>query len=187
MPHRLTRGFFIVKRQINNKEMAQTNKTTEPKVRKVRGTGIYLGDEFTFKPTEEGSPSQLNVKTCRGGKTFETTSETKPQRVAHLSCAADSPDPWTEYTDKLRQLGIKPLSEQKLSQKQRLVNEGGMQVYLNVQQGHLTYQGSIDLTRSLNWQSELMRQLQVIVRTLPVNEKFTKVVNKLKKGGLSHV
>lgn len=32
-----------------------------------------------------------------------------------------------------------------------------------------------------------MRQLQVIVRTLPVNEKFTKVVNKLKKGGLSHV
>ena len=47
--------------------MAQTNKTTEPKVRKVRGTGIYLGDEFTFKPTEEGSPSQLNIQAYRRG------------------------------------------------------------------------------------------------------------------------
>lgn len=167
--------------------MAQTNKTTQPKPRKVRGTGIYLGDEFTFKPTEEGSPSQLNVKTCRGGKTFETTSEKKPQRVAHLSCAADSPDPWTEYTDKLRLLGIKPLTEQKLSQKQRLVNEGGMEIYLDAKQGHLTYQGSIDLTRNQNWQSEVMRQLQVIVRTLPACERFTKFVIKLKKGGHSHV
>lgn len=167
--------------------MAQTNKITEPKARKVRGTGIYLGDEFTFKPTEQGEPAQLNVKTCRGGKTFETTSEKKPQRVAHLSCPADAADPWTEYTDRLRLLGIKPLQEQKLSQKQRLVSEGGMEIYLDAKQGRLLYQGSIELTKGLNWQSEVMRQLQVIVRTLPVNERFAKVVNKLKKGGQHHV
>lgn len=156
-------------------------KKTQPTSRKVRGTGIYTGDEFTFKPTEEGSPSQLNVKTCKGGKTFITTSERKPQRVAHLSCNADSPDPWSEYTDRLRLLGIKPLKEQTLSARQRLVAEGGMEIFLNAKEAELTYQGHIDLTASRNWQSDVMRQLQIIVRTLPANEKFNKVIKTIKK------
>ena len=47
--------------------MTQTT-NTQPKPRKLRGWATYEGDEFTFKPTEEGSPSQLNVKTCKGAK-----------------------------------------------------------------------------------------------------------------------
>lgn len=161
----------------------------ESKLKKirVRGTGTYdpADNSFGFVAFNEGSPSQLDVKTCRGGKTFLTTSESNPQKVVHLSCAAKSPDPWTEYTDKLRLLGIKPLQEQPLPQKQRLVSEGGMEVYLDAKNGQMLYQGRIDLMQSLNWQSEVMRQLQIIVRTLPVHKKFTEIINKIRKGGKS--
>ena len=159
------------------------NNQTKPKPRKLRGWATYEGDEFAFRPCEEGEPTQLNVKTCKGGKTYETTSETKPQRVVHLSCPANTADLWHEYISQLQKLGIKPVKEEKLSEKQRLVNEGGMQVFLNATQGQLTYQGTIDLSRSTNWQSELMRQLQLIVRSLPVQEKFNKVITSLKKKG----
>lgn len=161
--------------------MAKIKNELQPKPRRVRGTGIYLGDEFTFRPNEEGQPTQLEVKTCRGGKTFLTTSEKKPQKVVHLSCEANSPDPWTEYTDKLRLLGIKPQGEQQQPVKQRIVCEGGMEVFFNAKQRQLIYQGSIDLTHNCNWQSEVMRQLQIIVRTLPINKKFSSVINQLKK------
>ncbi len=157
------------------------NNQTKPKPRKLRGWGSFEGDEFAFRPCEEGEPTQLNVRTTTGGKVFNTTSAKKPLQVAHLSCPADAADPWHEYIAQLKRLGIKPLKEQKLPEKQRLMDEGGMQVFLNATQGQLTYQGCIDLSKQRNWQSELMRQLQLVVRTLPVQEKFKQVINKLKK------
>lgn len=165
--------------------MAHNNANTinQPKPRKVRGTGIYVGDEFTFTPCAQGEPAQLNVKTCKGGKLFDTTSEKSPLKVAHLTCAADAADPYAEYTSQLEKLGIKPQDQQQLPEKQRLVCDGGMEVYLDTKKGFLTYQGSIDLSKTLNWQSEVMRQLQIIVRTLPVHEKFKKIISKLKRGG----
>ena len=144
----------------------------------------YEGDEFTFKPCEQGEPAQRNVKAVKGAKTYETTSEKKPLKVAYLTCSADSADPYTEYVSQLDSLGIKPQTKQQLPESLRLVDEGGMQVFLNQKQGTLTYQGSIDLGKTLNWQSDVMRQLQIIVRTLPIHEKFKKLINKLKKGGL---
>lgn len=163
--------------------MEKQNITQPNKPRKVRGTGIYMGDEFSFKPSEQGEPAQLNVKTCKGGKTFETTSETKPLKVAHLTCPANAADPYSEYTAQLERLGIKPQQPQQLPDIQRLVNEGGMTVYLDSRQNSLVFQGTIDLTKSLNWQSEVMRQLQIIVRTLPACENFKKLITKIKKGG----
>lgn len=157
----------------------QTTKPSQP--RKVRGWASYSGDEFTFKPSEEGTPSQLNVRSIKGAKVFTTTSETKPKRVAHLSCPADAPDPYAEYVGQLLKLGIKPQEEQHLPEKQRLVSEGGITLFLNEKDGLLSYQGCIDLSKSTNWQSELMRQLQVVVRTLPVNKTFVSTIKKLKK------
>ncbi len=162
--------------------MATTN-NFEPKPRRVRGTATYLGDEFSFRPTEQGEPAQLNVRSCKGGKTFETTSETKPLKVAHLTCPANAADPYSEYISQLERLGIRPQKEQKMPEKQRLVSEGGMEVYLNNKEGILTFQGTIDLKKSLNWQSEVMRQLQTIMRSLPAEKKFTQLIAKLKKGG----
>ena len=164
--------------------MAQNNTNNQPKLRRVRGTGIYEGDEFTFKPCEQGEPAQRNVKAVKGAKTYETSSEKKPLKVAYLTCSADSADPYTEYISQLDSLGIKPQTKQQLPESQRLVDEGGMQVYLNQKQGTLTYQGCIDLGKTLNWQSDVMRQLQIIVRTLPIHEKFKKIINKIRKGVL---
>ena len=159
-------------------------KIDQPKALKVKGTGIFEGDNFTFKPAEQGEPTQKNVRTTKGGKLYETTSETKPLQVAHLSCPANAADPWQEYTSQLERLGVKPKTPQQLPQKQRLVSEGGMEIFLDAKECQLTYQGSINLNQHKNWQSEVMRQLQLIVRTLPGDEKFKKVMNKIKKGGI---
>lgn len=153
------------------------------KTRKCRGWATYKGDEFSFKPSESGEPAQVNVRTTTGAKTYETTSEKTPLKVAHLTCSANAADPWQEYISQLERLGIKPQTMQQVPEKQRLVNEGGIQVFLDAKQGQLTYQGNINLGQTQNWQSELMHQLQVIVRTLPAHTLFTKTLTSFKKKG----
>ena len=159
--------------------------TTKPKSpRTVRGTAtIHDDDRIEFKPYGQGETTQKNLKACRGGKLFTTTSETKPLQVAHLSCPANAADPYAAYLSQLEKLGVKPQEAHPMPARQRLVNDGGMEVFLNARKGVLTYQGCIDLTATRNWQSDLMRQLQIIVRTLPGEEKFKRVINKIKKGG----
>ena len=159
------------------------NNQSKSKPRKLRGWGSFEGDEFAFRPCEQGEPTQVNVKTCRGGKTYETTSEKKPQRVAHLSCPADAADPWREYTTQLKRLGIKPQTPQQ-PETTRVVKENGLECYLDEQTLELTVQTTLALpTHFRNWQAELLRQVQLVVRRLPANENFNKVINNLKKGG----
>ena len=164
------------------------DKQTQPKPIRVKGTGIFEGDSFAFRPSEQGEPTQLNVKSCKGGKTYLTTSEKKPQQVAHLSCAADSPDPWAEYTDSLRKLGIKPLNPVPQPSQQRVVAEEGLTCWLNEEKGSLTFTGTIDLSRHpRDWQAEVLRQVQLVVRRLPASDKFNKMINSIKKGGKQNV
>ena len=163
--------------------MANEQLNEKPKPRKLRGWATYEGDEFTFKPSEQGEPAQLNVRTCKGGKLFTTTSEKAPLQVAHLSCPADTADLYAEYVGQLERLGIKPQKERLMPVKQRLVSEGGVEVFLDDKEGVLTYQGSINLKLTRNWQPEVLRQLQVIMRTLPAEERFIKLISKIKKEG----
>ena len=163
--------------------MTQTT-NTKPKPRKVRGTGTYVGDEFTFTPYEQGVPIQRNVKTTKGGKVYETCSEKKPLKVAYLTCAADTADPWSEYTNQLKKLGVRPEKPVELPTEQRVVNEQGLQCWLNEENGTMTFSGTIDLSRnSNNWQAETLRLVQLVVRRLPACESFNKLINKIKKGG----
>lgn len=156
---------------------------SKPKPRKMRGVATYEGDDFSFRPCEQGEPAQLNVKTCKGGKTYETTSEKKPQRVAHLSCPADAADPWQEYNAQLKKLGIKPQTPQQ-PETTRVVKENGLECYLDEQTQELTVQTTLSLpTHFRNWQAELLRQVQLVVRRLPANETFNKTINNLKKQG----
>ena len=159
----------------------ESKNTKSPKPRKLRGWATYEGDDFFFRPCEEGSPSQLNVKTCKGGKTYETTSEKKPQRVAHLTCPTDAADPWQEYTSQLRKLGIKPQKPQKEPNTQRVVAEEGLQCWLDTQKQEVTFMGTISLERHFrSWQAELLRQVQLIVRRLPASEQFNKTLKNIK-------
>ena len=157
---------------------------TKPKPRKVRGTGTYLGDEFTFTPYEQGEPAQRNVKTTKGGKVYETCSEKKPMKVAYLTCAADSADPWNEYTSQLKKLGIKPQKPQQQPDTLRVVKEQGLECWLDEEKNEMTFTGTIDLSKhSRDWQAEVLRQVQLVVRRLPASERFNKVINLIKNGG----
>lgn len=157
------------------------NNQKKPKPRKLRGWATYEGDEFAFRPCEEGEPTQLNVKTCKGGKTYETTSAKKPLQVAHLSCPADAADPWHEYISQLQKLGIKPQQPMQQPESTRVVNENGLQVWLDTQRAELMVSSTLNLnTHYKNWQAELLRQVQLVVRRLPASNQFTKVINDIK-------
>ena len=164
--------------------MAQTDNNSKPKPRRVRGTGTYMGDEFTFTPYEQGEPAQLNVKTCKGGKTYQTSSEKKPMKVAYLTCASDAADPWNEYTSQLKKLGIKPLKPVTLPDSLRVVNESGLQCWLDEEKGEVTFTGTVNLGKhSRDWAAEVLRQVQLVVRRLPACERFNKVINLIKNSG----
>lgn len=164
--------------------MAQTNSNAKPKPRKVRGTGTYVGDGFTFTPYEQGEPTQRNVKTTKGGKVYETSSEKKPLKVAYLTCAADAADPWNEYTSQLKKLGVKPVKPVALPDSLRVVKENGLECWLNEDKHEMTFRGTIDLGKHhRDWQAEVLRQVQLVVRRLPASDKFNKVINNIKNGG----
>ena len=169
--------------------MSQTNNNSKPKPRKVRGTGTYVGDEFTFTPYEQGEPTQRNVKTTKGGKVYDTCSEKKPMKVAYLTCAADAADPWSEYTSMLKKLGVKPQKPQQQPDSLRVVAENGLECWLDEEKNEMTFTGRIDLSRhSRDWQAEVLRQVQLVVRRLPASDRFNKLVNNIKKsGGQNHV
>lgn len=163
--------------------MTQTT-NTKPKPRKVRGTGTYIGDEFTFTPYEQGEPTQRNVKTTKGGKVYDTCSEKKPMKVAYLTCAADAADPWSEYTSQLKKLGVKPQKPVTLPDTLRVVKEPGLECWLDETKNEMTFTGTIDLGKhSRDWQAEVLRQVQLVVRRLPASERFNKLVSNIKNNG----
>lgn len=153
---------------------------------KIRGTATLNleTNEFGFKPFEKGESTQRNVKTTKGGKVYETCSERKPKMVAYLTCDANAADPWSEYINQLKKLGVKPQKPVELPTEQRVVNEQGLECWLNEKQGKLTFTGTIDLTRhNRDWQAETLRLVQLVVRRLPACETFNKIINEVKKGG----
>lgn len=158
------------------------NNSTKPKPRKLRGWATYEGDEFAFRPCEEGEPTQLNVRSVKGGKVFTTTSAKKPLQVAHLSCPADAADPWQEYTSQLKKLGIKPQSPAKQPETTRVVQEGDLQCWLDAKKAELTVRSTLDLNEHFrNWQAELLRQVQLVVRRLPASKQFNETISDIKK------
>ncbi len=165
--------------------MTQTS-NPQPKPRKVRGTGIYLGDGFTFKPSEEGPSSQTNVKTCAGGGKRWTTIGADPSKMISLKSKESSAD---QYADFVRQFDaltrdLKPKKPVVLPDSLRVVKEQGLECWLDEEKSEMTFTGTIDLSRhSRDWQAEVLRQVQLVVRRLPASERFNKVINNIKNGG----
>lgn len=165
------------------------NKTDMKKTKvKVRGTGTYdlETSEFGFKPFEEGPSSQANVKNCKGGgKSWETVGS-DPSLMLSLKCKKSSPDAYAELSKQFNQLtkDIKTEKLVELPSEQRVVNEQGLECWLNEGKQEMAFMGTIDLSRhSRDWQAEVLRQVQLVVRRLPASESFNKVINKIKKGG----
>lgn len=165
--------------------MDKTKKETK-KV-KVRGTGTYDPEtnKFGFEPFNEAPSTQTNVKTCVGGGKRWTTTGSDPSKMITLKVKESSPDQYADFVKQFEALtrDLKPKKPVALPETQRVVDEDGLQCWLNEAKGELTFTGTISLTKNCrNWQAEVLRQVQLIVRRLPASEKFNKVISNIKNG-----
>jgi hypothetical protein len=101
-----------------------------------------------------------------------------------LKCKDSSPDPYAELSRQFAALtkDMKPKKPVEQPTEQRVVAEGGLQCWLNTETGELAFSGSIDLTKHIrDWAAEVLRQVQLMVRRLPANERFNTVIKTIKK------
>lgn len=164
----------------------ETSNKKKKKLR-VRGTATIdpATNEFGFTPFSDGPSSQTNVKNCKGGgKSWETTGS-DPSRMITLKTKMSSPD---QYSDVLAQFealtrDLKPKKPVALPDNLRVVKEQGLECWLDETKNELTFSGTIDLSKNCrNWQAEVLRMVQLVVRRLPSNENFNRLINTLKKG-----
>ena len=161
---------------------------TKDKKIKARGTGCFNPEDnsFAFTPFNEAPSTQKDVKTCAGGGKRWTTTGADPSRMISLKCKESSPDQYADLRAQFDALtkDLKPQKPKQQPESQRVVSEEGLECWLDAQTLELTVQSALNLgTHYRNWQAELLRQVQLIVRRLPANETFNKTINNLKKGG----
>ena len=166
--------------------MNQTD--TKSKKVKVRGTGTFdpATNEFGFAPFNDAPSTQTQVKTCAGGGKRWTTTGADPSKMFTLKTKESSAD---QYADVLRQFNaltkdMKPKKPIEQPQEQRVVNESGLQCWLDEEKGEVTFTGTVNLGKhSRDWAAEVLRQVQLVVRRLPACERFNKVINLIKNSG----
>ncbi|MCR5819007.1 MAG: hypothetical protein K6F89_07920 [Prevotella sp.] len=155
---------------------------------KARGSATFdpSDNSFEFTAFNEAPSTQTNVKSCKGGgKTWETTGS-DPSRMITLKTKVSSAD---QYADVLAQFNaltkdLKPKAPVTPPDLLRVVSEQGLECWLDEKKGELTFTGTISLSRhSRDWQAEVLKQVQLVVRRLPASERFNKVINQIKNGG----
>lgn len=165
--------------------MEQKEKTKKVK---VRGTGTYDPEtnKFGFEPFNEAPSTQTNVKTCVGGGKRWITTGSDPSKMITLKSKESSPDQYADFVKQFEALtrDLKPKKPLTPPENQRVVDEDGLECWLNEAKGELTFTGTVNLSKNYrNWQAEVLRQVQLVVRRLPANERFNKVISNLKNGG----
>jgi hypothetical protein len=156
---------------------------------KVRGVGSYDPEtkKFGFEPFNEAPSTQTDVKNCLGGGKTWITTGADPSRMVSLKCKASAPDQYGDLVSQFNALtkDLKPQKPVTLPDSLRVVKEQGLECWLDEGKNELSFTGTIDLSRhSRDWQAEVLRQVQLVVRRLPASEKFNKIINNLKSGGL---
>ena len=159
----------------------------KPKKIRVRGTGCYdpADNSFDFTPFNEGESSQKDVKNCAGGGKSWMTIGADPSRMLSLKCKVSSADPYSDLVTQFNQLtrDLKPKKPVTLPSELRVVAEQGLECWLDELKQEMTFTGRIDLARhTRDWQAEVLRQVQLVVRRLPASDKFSKVINTIRKG-----
>ena len=152
---------------------------------KVRGTGCFdpSDNSFDFTAFNEGPSSQANVKSCKGGaKSWETKGK-DPSRIISLKAKLSNPDKYAELARQFHVLtkDLKPSKPVKMPDRLRVVCEDGLQCWLNESKAELTFSGTVNIGKhTRDWQAEVLRQVQLVVRRLPASEKFNTIVKKFK-------
>lgn len=155
---------------------------------KVRGTGTYDPEtqKFGFEPFNEAPSTQTNVKTCSGGGKRWVTTGSDPSKMISLKSKESSADQYADFVSQFDALtkDLKPKKPIQLPDSQRVVKEDGLECWIDEEKNEMTFRGTINLSRhSRDWQAEVLRQVQLVVRRLPASERFNKLVNNIKKGG----
>ena len=166
--------------------MASLDKKTK-KIR-VRGTGCYdpSDNSFDFTPFNDGPSSQTNVKTASGGAKRWTTTGADPSKMITLKSKESSADQYADFVSQFNALtkDLKPKKPVTLPQELRVVKEQGLECWLDEEKNEMTFRGTIDLSKhSRDWQAETLRLVQLVVRRLPANQQFNRVINSIKNGG----
>lgn len=166
--------------------MEQTDK--KQKKIKVRGVGSYDPEtkKFGFEPFNEAPSTQTDVKNCLGGGKTWVTTGSDPSRMVSLKCKASAPDPYSDLVSQFNALtkDLKPQKPVTPPDNLRVVKEQGLECWLDEEKSEVTFTGKIDLSRhSRDWQAEVLRQVQLVVRRLPASERFNRVINLIKNGG----
>ncbi len=177
---------------MKNKDFQAESSDKKQKKIKLRGTGCYDPEtqKFGFEPFNEAPSTQKDIKTCSGGGKRWTTMGSDPSKMITLKVKESSSDQYAELSRQFHLLtkDLKPKKPIEPPTEQRVVNEDGLQCWLNVEKGELTFTGTVSLTKNCrNWQAEVLRQVQLVVRRLPASEKFNKVINSIKTEETSHV
>ena len=152
---------------------------------RVRGTGTYDPEtqKFGFEPFNEAPSTQTNVKTCSGGGKRWTTTGSDPSKMISLKSKESSADQYADFVSQFNALtkDLKPKKPVTLPQELRVVKEQGLECWLDEEKNEMTFRGTIDLSKhSRDWQAEVLRQVQLVVRRLPASERFNKVINSIK-------
>ena len=163
--------------------------TSKQKKIRTRGTGTYDPEtqKFGFEPFNEGPSTQTDVKKCLGGGKSWITTGSDPSRMLSLKCKASSPDQYAELARQFHTLtrDLKPKNPVQMPDTQRVVSEDGLTCWLDEEKSEVTFTGTINLLKHCrDWQAEMLRLLQLVVRRLPASEKFNRVINQMKKGGI---
>ena len=159
---------------------------------KVRGTGTFDPEtnKFGFDPFNEAPSTQTQVKNCAGGGKRWVTTGSDPSKMISLKSKESSADQYADFVSQFNQLtkDLKPKQPVKMPENLRVVAEDGLQCWLNETTCELTFTGTINIAKhTRDWQAEVLRQVQLVVRRLPASERFNKIINNIKNGGQNHV
>ena len=161
-----------------------TTSNNKQKIR-VRGTGCYdpSDNSFGFVPFNEAPSTQTKVKSCAGGGKRWVTTGSDPSKMISLKSKESSADQYADFVSQFNALtkDLKPKKPVTLPQELRVVKEQGLECWLDEEKNEMTFRGTIDLSKhSRDWQAEVLRQVQLVVRRLPASERFNKVINSIK-------
>ena len=163
-------------------------KNTKTKKIKVRGTATIdpATNEFGFTPFNDAPSTQSAVKTCAGGGKRWVTIGSDPSKMISLKSKESSADQYADFVSQFNALtkGMKPKKPATLPSELRVVKEERLECWLDGKTDELTFTGTISLSKHpRDWQAEVLRLVQLVVRRLPANERFNKVINQIKNGG----
>jgi len=166
--------------------MVQTDKRSRKL--KVRGTATIdpVTNEFGFTPFNEAPSTQSAVKTCAGGGKRWVTTGSDPSKMISLKSKESSADQYADFVSQFNALtkDLKPKKPVVLPDTLRVVKEQGLECWLDEGKNEMTFTGTVDLSKHpRDWQAEVLRQVQLVVRRLPASERFNKVINLIKTGG----